>query len=250
MDRHGMIPDAFESMCRLRRARVLYTIPTIHNPTTVTLSENRRHDIAEIAARAGVMIFEDAVHHRLAAAPPRPFASIAPQQTFFVASLSKVVAGGLRVAFLAAPEPWTERLAHGIWATQWMSAPLCAEVATGWINDGTANDVVRRKRREARDRLEIVLNRIDGTRLAAERGGYHAWMELPDAWSATEFAHEARRRGAAVSAAEAFAVGPDDPPRAVRVSLSGPLTRGALDDGAQILADMLRSGPGRGPAIV
>ena len=51
MDRHGMIPDALDAACRLRRARMLYTIPTIHNPTTATLSESRRRDIAEVVER-------------------------------------------------------------------------------------------------------------------------------------------------------------------------------------------------------
>ncbi len=49
MDREGLRPDAFEAACRSQQSQVLYTIPTLQNPTARTMSESRRAHIANLA---------------------------------------------------------------------------------------------------------------------------------------------------------------------------------------------------------
>lgn len=250
MDAHGLLPEAFEAACRARRARLLYTIPDIHNPTTATLSEKRRRELAEIAKRHDVMIVEDAVHHLLATNPPPPIASFAPDHTCFVAAPSKVVAGGLRTAFLVAPRAHVPALSEAIWATAWVSPPLCAEVMARWVRDGTADATVRRKKAESEARLAIVREKLRGHRLAYQRGGYHVWLTLPEGHRASEIADEARRRGCAVTPADAFAAGPDIPPNAVRISMSAPRTRVALAEALDRLSALLAEPPGPCTPIV
>ena len=250
MDRYGLVPDAFEAACRARRAKLLYTVPAIHNPTTATLSEKRRREIAAIAERYGVMIVEDAVHHLLADNAPPPIATFAPDHTCFVAGMSKVVAGGLRTAFLVAPEVHIPALGEAIWATAWMSAPLCAEVASRWVRDGTADATVKRKKTEAEARLELVRDKLRNHRLSYQRGGYHVWLTLPEEHRASEVASEARRRGCAVTPADAFAAGPEAPPNSIRISLSGPRTRVALADAIDRLLMLLAEPPGPCTPIV
>jgi DNA-binding transcriptional MocR family regulator len=250
MDRHGLLPDAFEAACRTRKAKLLYTIPDIQNPTTATLGEKRRREIAEIARRHEVMILEDAVHHLLADDPPPPIASFAPDHTLLVAAPSKVVAGGLRTAFLVAPQAHVPALSEAIWATAWVSPPLCTEVMARWVRDGTADATVRRKKAEAEARLGIAREKLHGHRIACQRGGYHVWLTLPEGHRASEFADEARRRGCAVTPADAFAAGPEMPPDAVRISLSAPRTRVALAEALDCLVALLSERPGPCTPIV
>ncbi len=59
MDEGGIIPEAFEECCRTTLPKALYVIPAMDNPTTATLSEERRVSIASIARRYNVAIIED-----------------------------------------------------------------------------------------------------------------------------------------------------------------------------------------------
>jgi len=62
IDREGMRPDAFEAACSTLRPRAVFLVPSLHNPTTVTLSEERRRALAAIARRHNVLIIEDDVY--------------------------------------------------------------------------------------------------------------------------------------------------------------------------------------------
>ncbi len=59
MDDRGIIPDAFEKVCRHDAPKALYVIPAIDNPTTATLPEERRQALVTIARQYGVTIIED-----------------------------------------------------------------------------------------------------------------------------------------------------------------------------------------------
>jgi DNA-binding transcriptional MocR family regulator len=250
MDKDGLLPDAFESACRQRRAKALYTVPTIHNPLTTTMPEARRREIASVATRHGIAIIEDAIHHLLADDAPPPLSVMAPENSYFIAAMSKVVTGGIRVAYLVAPPGMVEPLTQAVWATNWMAAPLCCEIAATWIENGTADETMRRKKEEARTRVKMAREILAGFDLRADDCGHHAWLELPDRWeSAVGFAAETRRRGVAVTPADIFAVG-GNTPNAVRLSLSAPRSHDALSTGLKKIAQALSGPPGLGPAIV
>ncbi|MEM7200354.1 MAG: PLP-dependent aminotransferase family protein [Planctomycetota bacterium] len=252
VDRDGLVPEAFDAACRAKRAKVLYSVPSIHNPTATTLAEERRRAIAEIARRHDVWIIEDAIHHLLLDDPPPPLARFAPERTLCIASPSKVVAGGLRVAYLAAPESALEKLIHGIWATNWLVAPLNAEILSIWIEDGTAATTIARKKTEAAARVAMLREALRDHDVVTADTGYHAWLTLPRAWgNAVRFVEEARRQGVMVTPAETFHVGSGAPPCAVRVSLSASPTRETLRRGLERLSATLAGEPSRvGPAVV
>src|SRR6185437_2096122 len=59
MDEQGILPDALGSACRQHRPKAVYLVPTMQNPTTVTLSPSRRKAVAEIIRKAGTLLIED-----------------------------------------------------------------------------------------------------------------------------------------------------------------------------------------------
>jgi DNA-binding transcriptional MocR family regulator len=255
LDEEGIVPDALDAACRGRgkRPRVLYTVPTLQNPTTATQTEGRRRALAELARRHDLSIVEDAIHHLLVRDVPPLLATFAPERTFLIASPSKVVAGGLRVAWLAAPADAIRRLTHNVWATNWMAAPLNAELFATWIEDGTALATVERKQAEAAARARLAGACLRGRLEGLEDGGgarlllppatYHAWLELPPGWTdGLAFAAAAECRGVVVTPAESF-VASGRAPAGVRISLSAPRTRDALRRGLERVADALADGP-------
>lgn len=250
LDEHGLRPDALLAALRGGAAKALYCVPTIQNPTTAVMPEGRRKEIAAIARSHGVMIVEDDVHGRLHEDPPPPIAAFAPELTCYLTGTAKSIAPGLRIGFMLAPKALVPRIAAGIRATTWMAAPLMAEIASQWITDGTAEQIVKRKRQETAARQRLAAAVFGRFHVQSHPAAYHLWLHLPEPWRSETFAEEAQRRGVAVAPAQAFLVGRIATPHAVRVCLGAPADRDQLDKGLRILAGILDSAPASGPAVV
>lgn len=249
IDENGLIPEAFEAACRRSRARILYCIPTIHNPTTAVLSEDRRRRIADIARTYDVMIVEDENYRLLQPDAPPLISAFAREQCFLVASLSKSLAAGLRIAYVVGPRAHHRRLAHSVSATMLMAPPLAAEIAAMWMEDGTAERVVREKRLESELRQRLVRDYLGSFRYRSQPASYHVWLELPAPWRVNEFATEVYRRGVSVTPADAFVVGHAAVPNAVRISPSAAGSRDVLERALHIIADTLREPPTYGTCL-
>ncbi|MEZ4387287.1 MAG: PLP-dependent aminotransferase family protein [Candidatus Krumholzibacteriia bacterium] len=250
MDHEGLLPEALDRAVQETGARVLYCMPTLQNPTTATMGAARRAAVAEVARRHDLHVIEDDVHGLLAPDSPAPLMALIPERTLYIASTSKVLAGGLRVAFVAAPRDLIERLAFAVAASMWALPALSLEVAARWIADGTAAVITDRKREEAAARQDLARRILPAGRCQTAGQSYFLWLELPAPWRVDQFVRAARERGVLVASAEAFTTGRAEPPAAVRVSLSAPAERARLASGLQTLADMLAQGPTPAAAIV
>jgi DNA-binding transcriptional MocR family regulator len=244
MDEHGLVPDSLEAVAVHRGGRLLYTIPTLHNPTTTLMPAERRAEIAALAQRLDLTVLEDDVNGLLLPEAPRPLATWIPERSYVVTSLSKFLAPGLRVGFVLTPEGRAARVAAGVRATSIMTSPLLAELATRWLSDGTVERVVSGQQEEARTRQALAARVLQGYEFEAQPYGFHLWLHLPEPWQTEDYVAQARERGVLLSPASAFVVGRTSPPHAVRVGLGGirPLAR--LEEGLRVLADILGRPPG------
>jgi DNA-binding transcriptional MocR family regulator len=244
IDDQGLMPDALETACRRGGAKAIYCVPTLHNPTTATMSEERRRQIAGIARRHGVPILEDDIFRRVAppAAPP-PLAVLAPELTYYVTGLSKTTAPGLRIGFVAGPEAAIDRLAGAIRTTCWIAPPIAMEIACRWIGDGTAERILEEHRREAAWRRQRALEVLREWDFDCAPGALHMWLRPPEPWRATDFAAEARRRGIGVTPGDAFNVGRRAPTHAIRACFGAAGSRANLDKALHILAELLADRP-------
>jgi DNA-binding transcriptional MocR family regulator len=250
IDADGLRPEGLESACREGGAKALYLIPTLHNPTTAVMPEGRRREIVALARAHGLAIVEDDVHGLLPPERPRPIAALAPERTYYLTSTSKTLAPGLRIAYVLAPPAMVPRLVANLRATTWAVAPLTAAVASLWIRDGTADRLLEARRREARERQAVARARLAGRDLDAKPEAYYLWLRLPEPWRGDAFAAAARSRGVLVTPAEAFAVGREPAPHAVRLCIGAARTREALGRGLDAVAELLQAGESAGAAVV
>ncbi len=246
MDADGLLPDALHAVCSNSAATALYCLPTLHTPTTITMSTQRRKDIAEVARRHNLTIIEDDVFGFLPPERPPPLACFAPERTLFVTSVSKCLAPGLRVGYLHAPKRQRISVRAAVNLSCWMPPPLMAEIASRWIEDGTAQRLNGFQRAEAQARQRIaehILGRYD-TR--ADPYGLHLWLSLPEYWRPDSFRAAAEREGVRILTGETFAVEQTDTPRAIRICLSHEPTRERVGKGLEIIAQLLseRDSPG------
>ena len=244
-----MRPDAARAACGPDGVRLLYCTPNFQNPTASVMPAARRRALARVARECDLAIIEDDVYGPFADRPTRSLSSYAPERGYYIASLSKVLSPGLRLAYLVAPDAAAAaRVAAGVRATTWIASPLAAEIATRWIEDGWADRVVAAGRGEvaARARAAHELLARSGIVVHAPEGTMHAWLGLPPPWTSAEFVVRARQAGVAIVPAESFAVGPRAAPAAVRVSLTAAPSLDVLRDALGRLAGLLSAGPGGG----
>ncbi|MBM3525608.1 MAG: PLP-dependent aminotransferase family protein, partial [Alphaproteobacteria bacterium] len=186
-DDEGLLPDALDAACRLHAPKALYALPTLQNPTTATMSDARRRAIAETCRRHGVVIIEDDIYGFLPPSSPLPLAAYAPEITLHIVSLSKAIAPGIRIGFIAAPSAFHDRLAGGLRASLWMAPPVLAEVAARLIRDGTARKLAERQREEVVARQAIARRILAGATMMAPPHSLHLWLQLPEPWRREEF---------------------------------------------------------------
>ncbi|WBS00683.1 PLP-dependent aminotransferase family protein [Pseudoduganella sp. SL102] len=241
-DRHGMLPQALEAACRQHDARLVYLNPTLQNPTTVTMPEKRRRELAAVAKRCNARIIEDDPYWLLAESPPPPIAAYAPEHAYYIATLSKCLTPGLRVAFVVVRDPVERaRFLAALRSFALMAAPLTAALATQWILDGSASTLMQGVREEARVRHGIARDVLAG-RYAPPGDGLHIWVELPSYWRSYQLAQAAETEGLAVVPAEAFTTG-GEPENAIRISLGSVKDRARLRAGLQRLSCLLERRP-------
>jgi DNA-binding transcriptional MocR family regulator len=250
MDAEGMRVEALEEALTRTGAKLLYCMPTIHNPTGSVLSAERRRAVAELARAHDVALIEDDVHRFLVEDAPPPLAHFAPERTYHIAGTSKAIAGGLRVAFVTVPRAAVESIERSIWATTWMAAPITAEIAATWIEDGTADRVAAAQRRDATARQAVARAILGDLVAPTHPNALHLWVELPDPWRGEAFARAILERGVAIAPAELFAVGRGALPHAVRLGLGAARDCAELEHALRMLRDTLAAGTGAVRSIV
>lgn len=220
MDAEGVCPDALLQAHRATPLSGVYLQPTLQNPLGATMGAARRADLAGILDTVGLTAIEDAVYGFLADA--QPLASLAPDRTILVDSLSKRVMPALTVGLIAGPPHLTDRLAASVRQGAWTALGLSLAAGMHWMSGGSAATLAEAKRRDAASRQTLAREILGGLTVVGDPRAYHLWLALPETWRAEAFAAAALRRGIALLPAAAFAVHPGHAPNAVRLALATP----------------------------
>lgn len=249
MDREGLLPEAFEELCAKETPKALYCNPTLHNPTTTTLSLERRQAIVTIARRHDVAIIEDDAYGALPVSTPRPLAALAPDLVYYVGGLAKCLSPALRIAYLVVPDSrGSVRVEGAIRATVGMASPLAAAIATRWIEDGTADAVLAAIRSETAARQRIVSELLPAGVAQTHPHAFHAWLQLPPPWTRGELSARLQAAGISVIASDAFALGA--PPEAVRLGLGAAAGHAELRRSLLVINDLIGQPPAASSFVV
>ena len=181
---------------------------------------------------------------------PTPLACFAPERTIYITSVSKSLAPGLRVGYLHAPPKQARALRTAVSLSSWMPPPLMMEIASGWIEEGTADELNAFQREEAAVRQAMARAVIPAGHLGADAHGFHLWLTLPPHWHPDMFRMAARDRGVELLVGGAFAVDPSDSPNAVRLCLSHEGSRERVRRGLTIVAELLEDAGQAGSMIL
>ncbi|WP_165848666.1 PLP-dependent aminotransferase family protein [Mesorhizobium delmotii] len=241
LDAEGLPPQAIERKVAMSSAKLLFLTPNLQNPTGVTLSTERRRAIGQIAQRHDLLIIENDPFSALVEKDARSsaIASMAPERTFYLASLSKCTGPAMRVCFMRCPPARSQGLEGVKHALTLGGAFLQAEIAGEWIRTGLL-DRLCTWQRDAIGRRWSLARSIMGDRLGEKLlPAPFVFLHLPEPWRASEFVSVARQSSVICIEADRFTVGRAGAPQAIRLALSTPATEGEVQRGLEIVAGLM-----------
>jgi DNA-binding transcriptional MocR family regulator len=252
MDHDGIEPQALLDACKKLSPKALFLNPTLQNPTTLTIPDARRREIVEIVRRFKVPIIEDDAYGFI---PEHghghaPFAAIAPDLTWHVAGLAKCIGAGLRAAYVVVPDSrsaWP--FASALRAANVMASPLTVALATRWIEDGTADTILRFIRTETAARQRLVAEILPQSAYRGDPLSFNIWLAVPPPWTRSAFVEHMRATGMGTVASDAFTAS-EPAPEAVRICLGGPITRAQIKRGMEYVAHALTESPALASAFL
>jgi DNA-binding transcriptional MocR family regulator len=208
---------------------------------------DRRRELLELARAFEVPVIEDDAYGALAPNAPAPLAALAPDIVYHVASLSKCLSPALRVAYVAAPEGRSLRVANAIRASASIVSPLTSATASRWIETGLADAVRDEIMRETVTRLEEFHRTLPGCAETSSEG-FHVWLSVQEPWTRGELVSRLRSIGIGVVASDSFALAAA--PEAIRIGLGAPASVEELRRSLEILAELMSQQPAISATVV
>lgn len=242
IDDDGLVPEALDEACGRADIRAVFLQPSVINPTAVMMSAARRAKLVEVARRRDIAIIENDVLGPLVTQRPPPIAALAPERTFYVTSFTKITVPGLRIGYLAAPDRFVAAVANRHLVSNWMATPLVAEIASRWVEDGTAMELVEWQRAAIRRRHAVAAEVLAGVDFRSHPESLHLWLPMPGGRAEDSFVAQARLRGVAIAPGLSFRISQAPCPPAARISL-GSTGEDKLRTGLGIVSKLLLSAP-------
>ncbi|MDQ6435175.1 PLP-dependent aminotransferase family protein [Mesorhizobium sp. LHD-90] len=242
IDDQGILPEALDEACRTTDIRAVFVQPSVINPTATLMNSVRRSELAEVARRHDIAIIEGDVLGPLVEDRAPPIAHFAPERTLYYTSFTKITVPGLRIGYLVAPDRYAAAVANRHLVSNWMATPAIAEIASKWVGDGTAMELVRWQRGALKRRQEIVAEVLGGANFLTHPHALHLWLPLPDNRTEEGFVAQARLQGVAIAPGASFRTSDAPWEPAVRISL-GSTTEDELRSGLGVIAKLLLGDP-------
>jgi 2-aminoadipate transaminase len=179
--------DAVEELLQHHRVKLLYTIPSFHNPGGQTMSLGRRKRLVELSRSHDFLIAADEVYQLLHFYDPPPAAFgtlIEDGNVISLGSFSKIMAPGLRLGWIqTAPELMQKLLDNGAINSGGSLNHFTSHVIRHAIELGLQQKWLEHLRRSYRNRAESMdaaLHQHLGhmARWHRPQGGYFFWLEF------------------------------------------------------------------------
>jgi DNA-binding transcriptional MocR family regulator len=197
MDEQGLVPQALSAAIDAvrasgRRPKMVYTIPSFHNPAGVTQGPQRRLEVLAVARREGLLLLEDDPYGLLGfdGTVPRAIRADEEDGVVYLGSFSKTIAAGLRVGWAVAPHGVREKLVLAAEAAVLCPSNFAQLTVSEYLATQPWREQVKTFREVYRERRDALLESLEqqmpaGTTWTVPGGGFYSWLTLPPGLDAT-----------------------------------------------------------------
>jgi 2-aminoadipate transaminase len=209
-DRDGMRIDELEELLEAlavsgRRPKFIYSVPSFQNPAGVTMSEERRRRLVELARRHEVLIVEDNPYGLLRfEGEPQPtlYGLDGGDYVLYLGTLSKILSPGIRIGWVVAPPPVLEKIGLGKQAADLCTSTLSQYFVREYFAEGRWREYIDDLVEIYRDRRDAMVDALERhfpgeAEWTRPKGGLFLWATLPDYIDTTDLLAKALRENVA-----------------------------------------------------
>ena len=186
VDHEGLQIDAIEHLCKTRNIKLVYAIPHHHNPTTVTLTPERRIRLLELSVKYRFAIIEDDYDYdfHYASKPMMPMASLDRHgSVIYIGTLTKTLAPAIRFGFMVAPVNFIHAATHLRKTIDTQGDPMMENALAELYQDGTISRHIKKSvklYKERRDHFCKLLQTEIGEHISFKvpDGGMSVWVKF------------------------------------------------------------------------
>jgi 2-aminoadipate transaminase len=211
------------------RPKILYTMPTFHNPTGLTMDEDTRRSLLQLAERYDLLIIEDDAYHDLyydeaeGPLPPTLAALGGPERVLRTGSFSKILAPGVRLGWALGNPDLIGKMMH--LKDESGTSPFAQMAATEFARDGYLDRYIAQLRDAYRARRDAMLDALSRymppeTRWTHPKGGFFCWLSLPPDINPAALHKESLKRVVDYMPGAACFPSPEDAPPGVQMRLA------------------------------
>jgi 2-aminoadipate transaminase len=229
IDEQGMRTNSLEGVLEERKRaglempRLLYTIPTFQNPTGTTMSLERRKHLLSLAEKYNFLILEDDAYGELSFSDSIPTLKSFDTngRVLYVGSLSKIVAPGMRIGWVAGRKEFVTALE---WFKKDLDHPFAQATMTAFLEKTDLNRRVEMLKNFYRSKCEVLLQSLaeflpEAASWYVPGGGYFVWVRIPGA-DTSELLPEALAAGVSYVPGKYFFLDHKDGKEYLRLSFS------------------------------
>lgn len=194
VDEQGMQTDRVEQILQSTPPRLIYTMPTFHNPTGSCMSGNRRRQLVSLADRYNIPILEDDyIGNMRYEGRAEPVLKVLDPggRVIYAATFSKLLTPALRIGFLVASGPVFKHLVTAKYVNDLSTSDLLQKALREFITVGKYHTHLRRVSQIYRERRDAMLTALSRDFPQASwiypKGGGFIWLTLPDDLSSDAF---------------------------------------------------------------
>jgi 2-aminoadipate transaminase len=242
----GLDPEHLDRLLERQSPKLLYCQPSAHNPTGLTMRDEARKRLLEVAARHRLPIMEDGFDGSLFFGPrsPAPLKALdVSGLVIYIGTFSKILFPGLRLGWIVAAPELLDRLEVAKELADIHTSPVIQAAVYHFCRQRLLDRHQARVLREYGRRRAALLQSL-AKRMAldvtwtANEGGFSLLLTLPVGMDATALLERAVQRGVVFTPGNAFFVDGGGE-RMLRLSFSA-LPAGQIDEGVKRLAETIR----------
>lgn len=248
MEDDGINIEKLEKACRENpKAKLLYVIPTFHNPAGLTTSYEKRKAIYEIAKRYSLIILEDNPYGELRFSGEE-IPTIKSMDTdgivVYCGSFSKVLSAGMRVGFLAAPDAIAQKIVVAKQVEDVHTNQFFQMLCHAFVTEYDLDAHIAKIRALYKEKSTLMLNALEAympkeVSYTRPEGGLFLWCTLPESIDLSDFVKRALERFVAVVPGTAFDPEDSGISHSFRLTYATPSPE-QIETGIRILGELVR----------
>lgn len=244
-DDEGMTTDGLKEILETCNPRLIYLVPTFQNPDGRTIPLHRRKRIIELARTFGVPIIEDDPYSELVfdGTIPTSMKALAPDEVIMLGTFSKLLAPGLRVAWLVAPHGAVDRFVRQKQGMDLHTSTFSQCLIYEFAQNGRLDSHIEKIKKVYSMRRNVMVEMMERyfppeVKFTRPNGGLFLWVELPENVNTTELLPKAVEKSVAYIPGSAF-YPEGGGHNTMRLNFSKP-TEAEIEEGVKRLAEVFK----------